>query len=196
VNERRVTAIVLAGGRSSRFGRDKLAEPIDGRPLLTHAIEAVRPHSTQILVVAAPDAVLSLPADTTIVHDSVAFEGPLVGLLAGLRAASEPVVLVVGGDMPSLVGAVLEFMLGELDVPDVDAVVLEHDRRSRAMPMVLRQERALVAADRLVDGGERRLRAVLDVLTTRIVAEATWRATDPDARTIRDVDTQADLVDS
>ncbi|MGH2474787.1 MAG: NTP transferase domain-containing protein, partial [Candidatus Limnocylindrales bacterium] len=30
----RIGAIVLAGGRSSRFGRDKLAEPMDGRPLL------------------------------------------------------------------------------------------------------------------------------------------------------------------
>ena len=38
-----VAAIVLAGGRSSRFGRDKLAEPVDGRPLLDHAIDAVRP---------------------------------------------------------------------------------------------------------------------------------------------------------
>ena len=36
-----VSAIVLAGGASTRFGRDKLAEPVDGRPLLHHAAEAV-----------------------------------------------------------------------------------------------------------------------------------------------------------
>ena len=34
MTEPTVTGLVLAGGRSSRFGRDKLAEPIDGRPLL------------------------------------------------------------------------------------------------------------------------------------------------------------------
>ena len=38
---KRIGAIVLAGGRSSRFGRDKLAESIDGRPLLDRAVEAV-----------------------------------------------------------------------------------------------------------------------------------------------------------
>ena len=43
MTEPTVTGLVLAGGRSSRFGRDKLAEPIDGRPLLWHAIDAVRP---------------------------------------------------------------------------------------------------------------------------------------------------------
>jgi molybdopterin-guanine dinucleotide biosynthesis protein A len=193
VSERRVTAIVLAGGRSSRFGRDKLAEPIDGRPLLDHAIEAVRPHSTEILVVAAPGATPILPDGARLIHDPVAFEGPLGGLLAGLRAAVEPVVLVIGGDMPSLVGAVLDSMLVELDAPPVDAVVLEHDGRPRPLPMVVRRERALAAADRLVGAGERRLRAIGEALETRIVPEATWRPLDPDGLTVRDIDIPADL---
>ena len=51
---RRVSAVILAGGRSSRFGRDKLAEPIDGRTLLRHVIDAVRPLATETIVVAAP----------------------------------------------------------------------------------------------------------------------------------------------
>jgi molybdopterin-guanine dinucleotide biosynthesis protein A len=39
----RISAIVLAGGRSSRFPGDKLAAELDGRSLLARAIEAVRP---------------------------------------------------------------------------------------------------------------------------------------------------------
>jgi molybdopterin-guanine dinucleotide biosynthesis protein A len=38
-----ISVAILAGGRSSRFGRDKLAEPIDGQPLLSRVIDAVRP---------------------------------------------------------------------------------------------------------------------------------------------------------
>lgn len=41
-----VSAIVLAGGRSSRFGRDKLAEPIAGEPLLNRTIAALGPVAT------------------------------------------------------------------------------------------------------------------------------------------------------
>ncbi len=141
-----VTAIVLAGGRSSRFGRDKLAEPIDGRPLLDHAIEAVRPVASRILVVVAPDAAPILPTGTTLVRDPTPFDGPLAGLLAGLRRASDPVVVAIGGDTPALVVAVIESMLVALDSSGADAVVLEHDGRARPLPIVLRREPAVAAA--------------------------------------------------
>jgi molybdopterin-guanine dinucleotide biosynthesis protein A len=191
VTAQRVSVVILAGGRSSRFGRDKLIEPIDGRPLLSRAIDAVRPLASEILVVAAPDATPAVPADVRIVHDPVAFEGPLVGARAGVAAASEPVVLLVGGDSPSLVGAVLETMLEGVGL--VDACVLEHEGRRRPLPMAIRRDPALVALDQLVAQGERRLRALTDVLETRAIAELTWRTLDPDGATLRDIDTEADL---
>jgi molybdenum cofactor guanylyltransferase len=188
-----VTAIVLAGGRSSRFGRDKLAEPIDGRPLLDHAIDAARPFAARILVVAAPDAAPIVPEGATLVHDPAPFEGPLAGLLAGLRATTDKVVLATGGDTPSLVPAVIESMLKALDVAGVEAVALEHDGRRRPLPIVLRREPATAAAARLYADGERRLRALTEVLVTEVIAESTWRMLDPDAVTLHDIDTPADL---
>ena len=204
MTQRRVSAVILAGGRSSRFGRDKLAEPIGGRPLLEHAIDAVRPFVTQILVVGAPaeagpgwstrqDSELSLPPDVSLVQDSVAHEGPLVGLVGGLRAARETLVVVVGGDMPTLVASVIEALLSELDDPEIDAAILQHEGRARPLPMAIRRAAGLAAAERLVEGGERRLRALGDALVTRVIAEPAWRLLDPDGLTIRDVDTPADL---
>jgi molybdopterin-guanine dinucleotide biosynthesis protein A len=186
-----ISAVILAGGRSSRFGRDKLAEPIDGRPLLDHAIDAVRLLASEILVVAGPDATPAVAGDVRIVHDPVAFEGPLVGARAGLAAASESVVLLVGGDMPGLVDAVLESMVALLG--PADAVVLEHEDRPRPLPMAVRRERALAAVEGLLAQGERRLRAVIEVLETRTIEETTWRALDPNGATLRDIDTEADL---
>jgi molybdopterin-guanine dinucleotide biosynthesis protein A len=195
MTERRVSAVVLAGGRSSRFGRDKLAEPIGGRMLLSYAIDAVRPLATEIIVVAAPGAGTIFPGDVTLAHDPVAFEGPLAGLLVGLAVARQPIVLVVGGDMPSLVGAVLESMLAELDAAGgPQAVVLEHEGRPRPLPMVVRREPALAEADPLIAAGERRLRVLAERLPTRIVPESTWRAIDPEGLTLRDIDTPADLA--
>jgi molybdopterin-guanine dinucleotide biosynthesis protein A len=195
VTASRVSAVILAGGRSSRFGRDKLAEPIDGRPLLQHVIDAVRPLATEILVIAAPVATLPLTANEEVimVHDPVAFEGPLAGLLAGLAVAHEPVVLVVGGDMPTIVGAVIGSMLEALDAPGVDAVALEHEGRVRPLPMVLRRDQALATSERLIREGERRLRSLLDALATKVIPESTWRGLDPDGLTVRDIDTPADL---
>ena len=193
MTQRRVTGLVLAGGRSSRFGRDKLAERLDGRTLLESAIEGVTPGSTEILVVAAPDAAPDLPAGARLVHDPVAFEGPLAGVAAGLRAARESIVLVVGGDMPTLVGAVIDSMLAALDVPGVEAAVLAHEGRARPLPIALRRDPAVATADSLLADGERRLRALTKALETTIIPEATWRALDPYGMTVRDIDTPADL---
>lgn len=187
-----ISAIILAGGRSSRFGRDKLAEPLDGRPLLEHAIESVRPFAAQIVVVAAPSATPELPGDVELERDAEAYQGPLAGVLAGLAAATEPIIVVVGGDMPTVVAAVIERMVAGLDGA-IDTVVLEHDGRARPLPIVLNRETALGRADQLLGAGERRLRALADGPAVLVIPETVWRALDPDGLTVRDIDTPADL---
>ena len=189
----RVGAIVLAGGRSSRFGRDKLTAKIGGRPMLDLAIDAVRVVATDIVVVTVPDGSPSLSPEVTIAHDARAFEGPLAGLAAGL-AAFDPSVrraIVVGGDMPSLVPPVLARMLDELASADV--VVLEIDDGPRPLPMAFRPVVVRPLIDRLLSAGERRLRALLTDVRVVVLDQATWRQDDPDGASLRDVDVPEDL---
>jgi molybdopterin-guanine dinucleotide biosynthesis protein A len=51
----------------------------------------------------------------------------------------------------------------------------------------------LPAARALLDADRRSLRALLDTVPSRAVPSAEWRAVDPEGRTLRDVDTPADL---
>lgn len=189
------SAVVLAGGRSRRFGRDKLAEPLGDRTLLERAIDAVRPVAVEIVVVTAPDDGRLVHGDVIVIGDAAAFGGPLVGLAAGLGRVSRPVVLVVGGDMPAMVPSLLQAMVERLADPAIEAVALEWDGRGRPLPIALRTAPAAAAAERLLASGERRLRAILESLSTAIIDEPTWRALDPDGATLRDVDTPADLHD-
>jgi uridine kinase len=190
----RIGAIVLAGGRSARFGRDKLAEVIDGRPLLDHAIAAVRVVATDVVVVAAPAANPAVPAGVRVAHDPVAFEGPLAGVAAGLAALDPAVdrVLVVAGDMPSLVPAVLRRLLDAIGAGRA-AAVLGVDRDQPPLPMALDRDRAVGATDRLIEAGKTRLRALPEALDAEIVPEAVWRYDDPAGASFRDVDTPGDL---
>ena len=189
----RVSAIVLAGGRSSRFGRDKLVEVVGGRSLLEHAIAGVALLASETIVVVAPDESRTVPAGAILVSDPASFEGPLVGLLTGLRHAAHPLVLVAGGDMPTMVPAVLAILVDGLADPAADAVLLEQGGLGRPLPGALRTASARDAAERLVAAGERSLRALYEAIPTAAVAEPTWRALDPDGRTLRDVDLPADL---
>lgn len=190
----RIGAIVLAGGRSSRFGRDKLAEPIEGRPLLDHAIEAVQAVATDIVVVVAPGVTPGLAPGVRIANDTAAFEGPLAGLAVGLAALDPSIdrAVVVAGDMPTLVPAVLSCLIAAID-PSSDVAILAVATGPVPLPMAVRPAAAGVAVRALLANGERRLRALPDAVPTCVIPEATWRLDDPAGRTLRDVDTPSDL---
>jgi molybdenum cofactor guanylyltransferase len=191
------SGLVLAGGRSSRFGSDKLKAAIDGRTLLERAVDAVAVVAVEVIVVCAPDDDRRLPSATVPVRramDPEAFGGPLVGLLAGLEAAAEPIVIVVGGDMPTVRPAILEALVGALvRSPHSAAAVLGRGGRLVPLPAALRTGAATDVTRRLVADGERRLRSVFQRVPTRMLEEVEWRPLDPDAVTLRDVDTPADL---
>lgn len=195
-----VSGIVLAGGRSSRFGSDKLVARVDGERLLDRVVAALSGLVTEIVLVSEPGATRRLPADVTVplrlVSDPEPFGGPLVGLLAGLEAAKEPLVVALGGDMPSVVPDVLRLLVGRLAVDDTrQAAALEARGRAVPLPLALRTGAGTDAARQLVGDGERRLRAILDRLATMTLAEGEWRPLDPAAETLRDVDVPADLPD-
>jgi molybdopterin-guanine dinucleotide biosynthesis protein A len=188
-----VAVIVLAGGRSSRFGRDKLAEPLDGRPLLDHVIDAAGRVTSDVLVVVAPGSVLTVAGGVRVVHDERPFEGPLAGVAAGLAATDADIVVVLAGDMPAIVPGVLERLVAAIAATNADAVVLEVGADRPPIPMALRRSIAATLATALLADGQRRLRALPEGLHAATVPERDWRDDDPAGATLLDIDTPSDL---
>jgi molybdopterin-guanine dinucleotide biosynthesis protein A len=204
-----VVAIVLAGGAATRFGGDKLGVAVDGRPLLHHALGACAQVAPTTVLVLAPDAPApSLPPALErrilVARDPAAHHGPLAGLAAGLEVAAAAVTdgdvaVVVGGDMPTLVPAVLELLIHRLEgrpatgAPRPDAVTLEAEPPA-TLPLAIRIAAAAPAARALLDADRRSLRELLAQLPSARIDAATWRLQDPEARTISDIDTPDDLA--
>lgn len=185
-----VTGIVLAGGRSSRFGGDKLGADLAGRSLLARTIDAVRPLVDDVLVVGQTRPIPGV----TWVPDERPFEGPLAGLAAGLRAARGELALVVGGDMPLVSGAVLRLLLDRVvDEPAVPVACLADDDAPRPLPLALRRDPALAAALANLEAGHRSLRGLLERLNGAAIPSGRWREVDPEADSLADIDTPADL---
>jgi len=83
----RIGIILLAAGAARRFGRDKLREPVGGRPLIEWSIEAaVASGLRPILVVVRPGQAHLLPPVQTIVNEHPE-EGLASSVRCGLRAA-------------------------------------------------------------------------------------------------------------
>lgn len=193
-------AVVLAGGSSSRMGRDKAWLELEpGRPLLLHVVEAVRAglgaDAGPLVVVAAPGQRLpELPREVLRVDDpdERVGAGPLAGILTGLDAlgkeAGGGVDLAYLGatDTPLLVPAHVRAMLDALDrrFQVADAVVpftpgLPHERRPHPLASAVRVAPARRLAAVLVAQGERRLRALLpEGLQTRLLSTARLPAPD------------------
>lgn len=187
---------MLAGGRSRRFGRDKLAEEIDGRPLLHHAILRLLDVCDRVVVVIGVDSEeppVPLGATVTFARDSTADEGPLRGLAAGLEVADGMWAVVAGGDMPDLQPPVLGEMLRAARETAAVAVVLSDGGDARPLPCVVRTEPAADAAAVLLGSGRRRLRDLLSTVRTVVVDEPSWTALDPGRRTLVDIDEPGDV---
>ncbi len=196
----RTTGIVLAGGRGNRFGGRKLEAPLEGVPLLAHALRAVEAVADEVVVAAPVESSPALPelaVPLRVVHDAAPDPGPLVALARALVAASGERAIVVGGDMPRLRPAVLRLMLDRLEAAAA-AVVLAPpggtlDVPRQVLPLALSVAAARVAANAAVVADRRALQALLDRLSTVELAAETWMAFDPDGSTLVDVDERRDL---
>jgi molybdopterin-guanine dinucleotide biosynthesis protein A len=204
-----VTGIVLAGGRSSRFGTDKLLTPLDGEPLLWRPIRALAGAGCGVVVVViaptgpAPDVPPDSGTDLRVVRDRDAFGGPLAGVRTGLGAAADAVALVAAGDQPGLRPGLLRVLLGAFAAPmdpglpggrsPAAAVLVDTAGVARPLPCAVDRAWALAAAERLLTAGESRLRALFEALDARAVPERDWRPADPGAEWTVDIDTPADL---
>ena len=98
---------IIAGGRSSRMGRDKAFLPVDGQPLIARQAGLLRSLGTDDLIISGrPDTDYGVPG-AHVVHDPVKDAGPLAGLVAVLSATKHPWVLVIAVDLPRLDAAFL-----------------------------------------------------------------------------------------
>lgn len=101
-----VAAILLAAGSGSRFTGEtpKLRAPLGDRPVLTHALDAVRASGLPVYVVTgAVDVDDLLPDDVTVVHNESWVDGQAVSVRAGITAAAADghrAVVVGLGDQP------------------------------------------------------------------------------------------------
>lgn len=86
-----ILGVVLAGGRSSRFGREKALAELEGQPFVARVASVLASGSERVAVNAPEDsgaAAYAAEHGLTLLHDPAgAPDGPLAGVVAGLAWA-------------------------------------------------------------------------------------------------------------
>lgn len=96
---------VLAGGKSSRMGRDKSSLPIGGKTFLKTVLDAGRDFPERLISLSPEQA--DPGVDAVAVRDEKEHTGPLEGILQILRRTRQDACLIVATDMPFLTEAFL-----------------------------------------------------------------------------------------
>ncbi|MFI5177864.1 MAG: molybdenum cofactor guanylyltransferase [Vicinamibacterales bacterium] len=186
-------AIVLAGGRSTRLGRDKASELLLDRPLLQHVLDRIGGLVDELIIVRAPGQTLpeiEASLELHVADDAYPGSGPLGGICTGLQAARAERCLAVACDMPLLSRPLLSELLRRSAECDVVMPVVEYPEPLHAV-----YARSCVDAMReRLEAGQLKITGFLGAVHVCYMREAECRSFDPDLRSFVNTNTEEDLV--
>ena len=188
-----MTSIVLAGGRSSRLGKDKHTEVVAGKSLIERTIGHLRPLSTEILIVIShrqSASSFSPYAEARTVVDVYPGRGSLGGIYTGLMHSTSFHNLAVACDMPFLNPDLLRYMI-DLSA-DFDVVMPRIDDLVEPLHAVYTKN-CLPPMESQFKQDNLKITGFLDSVKVRYVEKDEIDRFDPEHLSFFNVNTQADL---
>lgn len=106
---------ILAGGKSRRFGEDKLLYEIEGKKVIERVVGSAKSVCDEVFIVTKNPVkfeFLKIP----VILDKLPIQASIVGLYTALSHADEP-VLILSGDLPLISPQVLKILMDSYEEP-------------------------------------------------------------------------------
>lgn len=183
------SGIILTGGKSRRMGKPKYSLPFGDETLLQRSVSNLRGAVCPIAIVGAPGQNLPDIPHVLSICDPVANQGPLMGLMAGLKQVEgvSEWALVTGCDMPFISADLIQCLKSHRTT---EAEIVIPRINDQFYPLCALYRTALWRkAKFLLEKGERRLLALVDVCRIQIIAQDTLAQIDPDLLFLMNINT-------
>jgi FdhD protein/molybdopterin-guanine dinucleotide biosynthesis protein A len=187
-----VTGVILAGGKSSRFGSNKAFAEFNGTPLIERVIAILGSiFESLILITNSPEefSYLRLP----IHEDPIKGLGPIGGIYAGLEAMRDEIGFFVACDMPFINRNLVRHMVAVRN--DFDAVVPKIDWKVEPLH-ALYAKNCLPPILELIREGSYQTIKSFNSIRVRYVTEDEIRAIDPEVQSFMNVNRPDELLDA
>jgi len=183
-----MTGIILAGGRSSRMGRDKSTLPWETSDLLNVIIEKLGTVCDDLIVVS------NVPRDikrkeVRVVADIFSQMGPLGGIHAGLCHARHQYAFVTGCDMPYLVPDAVRYLLEEVQGWDI-AIPSQGEYYEPLFSCYSKS--CLPNIELLLNKSVRRIAEILKLMRYKAIDWENFRRFDPELKLFTNINTEED----
>lgn len=156
-----LTVQIMAGGKSTRMGKDKAGVLLNGKTLLDRALERWMGFGKALQLSVGPEERRGLaPEGVESVVDIYPERGPLGGLHAGLRACGTELLLLVAVDSPFVTEELAEALVRISEHSPGDAYVYSLDGRPEPLFGLYRKS-CLPAAESLLETGENKMGLLL-----------------------------------
>lgn len=186
----KLTGIILAGGLSTRMGRDKAGLPWGESDLLHTVLSKLAPICNQLVVVSNQPRTINI-SNVVLVADDYPQCGPLAGMHAGLLTTANDYNFVVACDMPYLNTAAAAYIAQA--AAGYDAAVPFIDGYFHPLHAVYHRNCLPYIEQMLVDGNYRVLDFYPDIKLRRIAADE-LRVFDDALVTLRNINTPAEFI--
>lgn len=185
-----ITAVVLAGGKSSRMGFDKALLRWRGTTLVEHAVDKLRTVFDRVLV-AGGDAARFAQLGVPVIPDVLPGGGAVIGIHTALATATTPRVFVMACDAPFAEPALIAHLAGV--APDASWVLPHTDQGYEPLFAVYAQD-CRPALEAIVASGRRRIMRLADYVPPHVVEEDQLRRFDPLLRSFVNLNTPDELA--
>jgi molybdopterin-guanine dinucleotide biosynthesis protein A len=192
------SAIILAGGVSSRFGQDKGLLPLANKPLIKHVLDAISTLVDEKMVVAsskvqAENYANVLGSDVNVLIDVDDAQSPLVGALTSFKEAHERYALLLSCDTPFVSRDVVS-LLFEVCINRNAVIPRWPNGYIEPLQAVYCAKPAYEAAKNALSEGKLNMQSMIDRLcSVRYVSTLVLQQLDPELRTFFNINTPLDL---
>ncbi len=183
------SAVILAGGRSSRLGQDKAFLEVNGQLLIERVIERLAQLVDEVIIV-ANDVDRCADLEALVISDVYPGKGALGGIYSGLRAVTGRHSIVVACDLPFLNVSLLRYMQ-EL-ATRYDVVIPRMGKLTEALHAVYSRG-CLPFIEQQLRAGDLRIIRFFPHVRVRYVDQDEMEVFDPEHLSFFNINSQADL---
>lgn len=183
-----VSGAVLAGGRSSRLGRDKALLEIGGETLLARTVRVLSSVCDEVIVLGPAEREVAVPG-VRVVPDERPGVGPLGGIATALRAIAGDRLVAVATDMPWLNPDLLRYLIALS--PGFDVVIPRAHGRTQQLHAVYARA-CLPVIDEQLARDDFKIDRFFARVRVRQVGEDELRRFDPELESFVNVNTEDD----
>ncbi len=188
-----INCIILAGGKSTRFGHDKVLERIGNTSLLEQVISHVDPICQDIIVVTAKGRTFAQLANRPkikVTNDIYPGQGSLGGIYTGLMKSLSFYNLVVAADMPFLNESLLRYMIKVADGYDF---ILPRINNMNEPLHAIYSRNCIAPIKSILERGEKVIIELFDYVKVRFVEAKEIDRFDPKHLSFFNINTLADM---